>query len=443
MPELLVPPNAFEAEQKLLGCFLRDSSSYAKVGAMIGSQDFYNKQHNLIYCAIIRLAEKQIDTEIVNVADKLDKWGNLKYTGGRAYLVELAGMVAGAAGILGYAEIVREKSQYRRLINTANQVVRSAYMQEQSPEELVGVLNTQSVAIVRTKDSVGFKKLSEFTNEAMMTIDKYDSGQQRGLTTGFQGLDELFAGFQPGDFIYVSARPSEGKTALTYNMAAKQAQNGSKVAYFSAETIGVEFAIRSLCTGAKVNSVVLKKGQLKSEQMDVLTLQNNKIAAWPIWLCDTPDIEINMLVILASQLHKEVGLDIIYVDYLQLLTTSSRFGTRKEQIDYISGSLRSLAKTLKIPVVVCCQLSREIEKRKNKEPWMSDQKESGKLEQDADIIIMPQRLCTIATRESDKKSKLVTLYVRKCRNGPTGQIDLTFEEKFTLFEEFPERELPF
>ena len=208
-------PQAFEAEQKLLGCFLLDSSSYAKVGVMIEPGDFYEFKHQTLYKIIIGLAKRQLDTDITTVADAQSK--TMGIVANRVYLVELAGMVASTVGILGYAEIVREKSQYRRLINTANQVVRSAYLQEQSPDELVGILNTESVAFVRTKDSVGFKKFSEFTNEAKMTIDKYDSGQQRGLITGFQGLDDLFAGFQPGDFIYVSARPSEGKTALTYN----------------------------------------------------------------------------------------------------------------------------------------------------------------------------------------------------------------------------------
>jgi len=436
-------PEAFEAEQKLLGCFLRDSSSYAKVGAMIQANDFFGHRHQRIYKAIQGLCQKQKDTDITAIFNELEKHNDPEYIGGRTYLAELAGMVAGAAGILGYAEIVREKSQYRRLINTANQVVRSAYLQEQSPEELVGFLNTESVAIVRTQDTTDLKKLSEYTNQAGMTIDDYITGRRRGITTGFESLDNLLAGFQRKEYIIIAGRPSHGKTALTYQMGAKQAQRGSKVAYFSAETGGEEFALRALCTEAKVDSLEWKKGILSEEQTHKITAEMNKIADWPFWLCESPRIEVNMLCTLASQLHKEVGLDIIYVDYIQLLTTAQRYRDRREQIDHISITLKHLAQRLNVPVVACCQLSREIEKRRNKEPQLSDLKESGALEQDADVVIMPQRLKLVAPRKEDRKSNIATLYIRKCRNGPTGQIDLTFEEKYTLFSEFETQDMPF
>ena len=187
----------------------------------------------------------------------------------------------------------------------------------------------------------------------------------------------------------------------------------------------------------------MKKGILNSDQTDKITIEMSKIVEWPFWICEAPRIEINMLCTLASQLHKEVGLDIIYVDYIQLLRTSERFRDRREQIDYISISLKHLAQRLNVPVVVCYQRSREVEKRRKKEPQLSDLKESGSLEQDADVVIMPQRLKLVAPRKEDRKSNIATLYIRKCRNGPTGQIDLTFEEKYTLFSEFETQELTF
>lgn len=436
-------PNALEAEQKLLGCFLRDSSSYAKVGAMISGDDFFAVKHQHIYNHIWRLVMDQKDTDITTVADKLESSGFLKKTGGRAYLVELAGMVAGAVGIFGYAEAVKEKSQYRQLIKTANQVAQSCYLQEQSVSELVSILSQEAVGILKTEDGIGFKKLSDYTLQAGMTVEEYASGRLRGITTGYQSLDDLFGGFQRKEYIIIAARPQHGKTALTYQMGAKQAQNGSKVAYFSAETAGEEFAIRALCTEAQIDSVEWKKGILNSDQTDKITAEMHKIVEWPFWICEAPRIEVNMLCTLAAQLHKEVGLDIIYVDYIQLLRTSERFRDRREQIDYISISLKHLAQRLNVPVVVCCQLSREIEKRRNKEPQLSDLKESGGLEQDADVVIMPQRLKLVAPRKEDRKSNLATLYIRKHRNGPTGQVDLIFEEKYTRFEEFETQELPF
>ena len=434
-------PNAFEAEQKLLGCFLRDSSSYAKVGAMIEPEDFYNRDHQRIYKAIVGLCQNQKDTDITSVQNELTKQSDNKIE--RSDLVELAGMVAGAAGILGYAEAVKEKSQYRQLIKTANQVVQSCYLQEQSVSELVSILSQEAVGMLKTEGGIGFKKLSDYTLQAGISVEEYASGRLRGITTGFKSLDDLFGGFQRKEYIIIAARPQHGKTALTYQMGAKQAQSGSKVAYFSAETAGEEFAIRALCTEAKIDSVEWKKGILNSEQTDKITIQMSKIVEWPFWICEAPRIEINMLCTLASHLHKEVGLDIIYVDYIQLLRTSERFRDRREQIDYISVSLKHLAQRLNVPVVVCCQLSREIEKRRNKEPQLSDMKESGGLEQDADVVIMPQRLKLVAPRKEDRKSNLATLYIRKCRNGPTGQIDLIFEEKYTLFTEFETQELPF
>ena len=435
-------PQAIEAEQKLLGCFLRDSGSYAKVGAMISEGDFYDKRHSLIYRAICALAESNIDTDITTVFNELEAFNHPKYSGGRVYLVELAETVASSIGIVGYAEIVKEKSLYRQIINLSNRVVDGAYKQESSPEGLIGALNQESVGMLRQGDSVGLKKLSEFTNEAGLGIDDYISGRSRGITTGYQSLDDLFGGFQRKEYIIIAGRPSHGKTALTYQMGAKQAQRGSKVAYFSAETSGMEFALRALCTEAQVDSLAWKRGKLEESETHKITIEMNKIVEWPFWICEAPRIEVNMLCTLAAQLHKEVGLDIIYIDYIQLLRTSERFRDRREQIDYISITLKHLSQRLNVPVVACCQLSRDIERRRNKEPQLSDLKESGGLEQDADIVIMPQRLKLVATRQADKGSNLATLYVRKVRNGPTGQVDLIFEEKYTRFSEFEAQELP-
>ena len=338
---------------------------------------------------------------------------------------------------------MREKSQYRRLINIANQVVRSAYMQEQSPDELIGVLNRESVAIIKKSDFSGFKKLSEYTNQTIDQLDSFLAGEKQGITTGFKSLDELISGFQPRDLVYIGAESSEGKTALTYCMAAGEADNGLNVGYFSAETGGREFGLRALCTIAKVNSRDLRRGSINDKEVNSLTMQNNKIHGWGFWLCETPCIDIDMLIVLASQLHKEVGLDIIYVDYLQLLTTTKRFRDKRLETNDISQKLKYLAQTLNLPVVVCSQLSRDISKRKNKEPQKSDLRESGNLENDADIIIMPQRLCTVAVTEGDKKSKLATLYVRKNRNGAVGQIDMIFDARHTRFSEFETQEQPF
>ena len=434
-------PQAHEAEQKLLGCFLRDSSSYAKVGAMIEPRDFFNRDHQRIYRAIVGLCQKQVDTDITNVQNELAKQSGNRIE--RSDLVKLAGMVAGAAGILGYATIVREKSQYRKLIKTCNQVAQSCYAQDESVSKLVSLLSQEAVGMLKTEDGIGFKKLSDFTLQAGISVEEYASGRVKGVTTGYHSLDDLFGGFQRKEYIIIAGRPSHGKTALTYQMAAKQAQGGSKVAYFSAETAGEEFALRALCTEAEVDSVEWKKGILDGDQTDKITIEMNKTVEWPFWICEAPRIEINMLCTLAAQLHKEVGLDIIYVDYLQLLRTSERFRDRRDQIDYVSVSLKHLAQRLNVPVVVCCQLSREIEKRRNKEPQLSDLKESGGLEQDADIVIMLQRLKLVAAKKEDKLNNLATLYVRKCRNAPTGTVDMVFEEKYTRFTEFETQEALF
>ncbi len=433
-------PQSFDAEQKLLACFLRDSSSYAKVGAMIDVESFSPGKHREIYRAILELCRKQQPTDITTVNNQLEKQGSPP---DRVYLVELAGMVAGATGILGYAEIVREKSKYRRLINLCHQIERSAYMQEQSPDELIGVLNRESVAIVKKSDFSGFKKLSEFTNQTIDQLDSFLAGEKKGITTGFKSLDELIAGFQPRDLVYIGAESSEGKTALTYCMAAEEAKAGLNVGYFSAETGGREFGLRALCTISQVNSRDLRRGSINEKEVDSLTMQNNKIHGWGFWLCETPCIDIDMLIVLASQLHKEVGLDIIYVDYLQLLTTTKRFKDKRLETNDISRKFKYLAQTLNLPVVVCSQLSRDITKRKNKEPQKSDLRESGNLENDADIIIMPQRYATVAPRKEDRRSNIATLYVRKARNAATGQIDLLFEKEYTLFSEFETWELPF
>ena len=436
-------PQAYEAEQSLLGCFLRSSSVYTLIGTTVKPEDFFSKKHESIYIALLSLVEKQRDSDVVAVANQLEKQGELEFIGGRVYLVELAGRVAGGVGAPGYADVVKEKSQYRRLINVAGQVVQSCYAQEQPIGELVSLLSTEAVAMLQTEGVASLKKFSEFTTLAGMSVDEYASGRVRGITTGFESLDDLFGGFQKNEYIIIGAPTGHGKTALTYCMASKEAMLGHKVAYFSAETAGEEFALRALCTDTQVDSLDWKKGRLGQDETDRIVVQMNKVTEWPFWLCEAPRIEINMLFTLAAQLHKDVTLDIIYIDYLQLLTTSERFHDRKGQVDYISVSLKFLAQRLGVPVVACCQLSREIMKRRNKEPQLIDLKESGNLEQDADIVIMPQRLKLVATRKEQKDSKLATLYVRKVRNGPTGQIDLIFEEKYTRFEEYPVQELPF
>jgi len=440
---VLLPPQSFDAERSVLGALLKDSSAYAIVQPIITNRDFYNIKHNYIFAAISSLGDAQKPRDITTVSDELIKRGKLKEAGGRVYLVELAAEGVTAAHIESHAKIVRDKAQYRATINFGNEIVRSAYAQEQSIEHLVGNMGRFSIDLLGNAGDSKFEKLGDIATGVIAGTDDYISGKRRGLPTSFMSLDELTGGFQRGDFIVLAGMPKSGKTACSFGMAAVEADAGFGVGYFSAETKKEDFTMRALCTGAEVDSLHWKTGQLTEKQLMEINEAGGKLHDWPFWVFDSPRLEIESLVAQATRLKNDENIDIIYIDYGQLIKTRRTFRNRRDQMDYIIDEMVALAKTLDIPVVCLCQIRRDTAKRKNTRPMMSDLKETGAWEQNADLIL------ALHDPEAGKKKEGVpALRTREFiilgqRNGPDGEFQVFFDAEYTKFTDPRADEIPF
>jgi replicative DNA helicase len=431
----LQPPQSLDAEQSLLGCLLRDGNSYGVIDPIVDSEDFYNRQHQNIYEAIRRLNESNKVVDIGTVSQELERAGLLVQVGGRTYLVELMESVASIAAIRNYAEIVREKSMLRETINTCNEAVRDCYQSGKQAEEIIAMVSATAASLLNYKRQKGFVRLGDLARDAVASIDDYQRGKKRGFGTGFPTLDELTGGFQRGDLIVLAGRPGTGKTAFSYNTAAFQARTGYRVAYFSAETKASDFSMRALCTGADVNSMDWKAGRLSNEHIQKVTLEMSQMSAWSFWLCDTPRIEIHSLIAQATHLKAKEAIDLIYVDYGQLLTTRERYRDRREQINYIIQKLKETAKLLDVPVVAISQLSRESVKHRNRPPMLSDLKETGAWEEDADLIISLWKPTPTKKDAALPDSRIIEALILKARNGPTGKVEFYFEKEYTKFSD--------
>lgn len=444
----LQPPSSLDAEQNLLGCLLRDGTAYGLVEPIIDSRDFYHRKHENIYEAIRRLNERYSVVDIGTISEELLRAGLLEQIGGRVYIVELAESVASTVAVRNYAEIVREKSMLRETINTCNEAVRDCYQSGKTAEEIIATVSATAASLLNYKRQKGFIRLGDIARDAVASIDDYQAGKKRGFATGFPTLDNLTGGFQRGDLVVIAGRPGSGKTAITYNMAANQARAGYRIAYFSAETKASDFSMRALCTGAEVNSMDWKAGRLEPDHINKVTVEMNKMSQWSFWLCDTPRIEIHSLIAQATHLKAKESIDLIYVDYGQLITTRERYRDRREQINYIIQKLKETAKLLDVPVIAISQLSRESVKHRNRPPMLSDLKETGAWEEDADLIISLWKP-TPAKKEIQVESNLVEALILKARNGPTGVIQFYFEKEYTKFTCYPKpkeeetKDLPF
>lgn len=440
----LSPPNSLDAEQSLLGCLLKDPNAYGEVESIIDEQDFYQRNHQNIYRAIQKLNESNKVVDIATVAEELERAGFLAQIGGRVYLVDLVESIASTVAIRNYAEIIREKSMLREVITVARQAEQDCYQSGKTAEEIIAMVSATAASLLNYKRQRGFVLLREAAIDAVASIDDYMAGKKRGFATGFPTLDELTGGFQRGDLIVVAGRPGAGKTAFTYNTGANQARLGYRVAYFSAETKASDFSMRALCTGAMVNSMDWKAGRLSRESINKVSVEMNTIAEWSFWLCDTPRIEIHSLIAQATHLKAKEAIDLIYVDYGQLITTRERYRDRREQINYIIQKLKETAKLLDVPVVAISQLSRESVKHRNRPPMLSDLKETGAWEEDADLIISLWKP-TPAKKEIQIDSRTVEALILKARNGPTGSVEFFFDKEYTKFSDpnFKKSEIPF
>ena len=441
---LRLPPQAIEAEQSILGSMMLDNRSIDDISSELEVRDFYRNDHQLIYNEIINLDERGEAADVVTVSESLTHKGELDHAGGLAYLGALAKNTPNAGNIKSYAKIVRERAILRRLIESANDIIQKAYQPEgRTPEEVLDFAESVIFEIAKNNNQAkaGFRKIDGLLAEAVDKIEEmFESGADvTGVSTGFTDLDKQTSGLQTGDLVIVAGRPSMGKTSFAMNLVENAAiKDNLPVAVFSMEMPGTALAARMLASLSRVNSSRMRTGQLETEDWPKLTSAVGLLQDKNIYIDDTPalsPLEVRTRARRLAAEHPE-GLGLIMLDYLQLMRGNDGPGNdnRTMEISNITRSLKGLAKELECPIIVLSQLNRSLEQRPNKRPVMSDLRESGAIEQDADIIMFIYRH-EVYEPETDQKG-IAEIIIGKQRNGPIGTIRLAWLGEFTRFENY-------
>lgn len=435
-------PHSLEAERAVLGSVLLDNAALNVILELIGKDDFFSESHRLILERMLLLSEKSRAIDLVTLSEELSKEGLLEKVGGAAYLSALTdGVPIGAtAAVTEYTRIVKEKSVIRRLINASNNVIARCLEATDDPETLIDLAQSQVFEIAEQKVQSGFIGVRDIVKTSFGTIDVlFDRGQRvTGIETGFVDLDNMTSGLQPGELVIIAARPSLGKTALALNIAAYAAAEHRKVVgMFSLEMSKESLLIRLLCSEARIDSHKLRTGFSSKEDWNKMTRAMGRLAEAPLYIEDTPALSIMQIRAKARRLKAEKGLDLMIVDYLQLVTGHTRFENRTQEVSFISRGLKSIAKELRVPVIALSQLSRAPEERPGHRPQLSDLRESGSIEQDADVVIFIFRedVYRQAADGAEPEGK-TELIIGKQRNGPTGHIPLVFLKPYTRFENY-------
>ncbi len=436
---LKLPPHSIEAEQSVLGGLLLNNEAWDRIGDMVADVDFYRDDHRKIYRHISKLIEQNKPADVLTVAESLQLAGELQNIGGIGYLQNLSEGTPSAANIRLYAEIVRERSIMRSLARAGETIADSSYSPNgREARQLLDDAEKQifDIAEMGRKQSQGFQKMDELLGEVMTRLDELSKNPSAvvGKETGFVDLDNMTSGMQDGDLIIVAGRPSMGKTAFSLNLAEHVGVNlGLPVLIYSMEMGGTQIAGRFLSSISKVDQQRLRTGQLDARDWDRLNQAMVKLNNAPIHIDETPALNALELRARARRLWRSYeGLGLIVVDYLQLMSSTGAGENRATEISEISRSLKALAKELKVPVIALSQLNRSLEQRPNKRPVMSDLRESGAIEQDADVIIFIYRDEVYNPESPDKGT--AEIIIGKQRNGPIGTVRLTFVGQNTRFE---------
>ncbi|HMK15039.1 MAG TPA: replicative DNA helicase [Burkholderiales bacterium] len=438
-----LPPHSIEAEQSVLGGLLLDNSAWDKVGDVIVEADFYRHDHRLIYRHISKLVEHNKPADVITVAESLENSAELQNAGGLAYLGALAQNTPSAANIRRYAEIVRDRSVLRKLAAVATEIADSAY--NPLGREAVDLLNEAEakvfhIAEAGARGQVGFAEIQPLLTQVVERIDMLyhqdNPSEITGVPTGFTDLDQKTSGLQPGDLIIVAGRPSMGKTSLALNIAEYVGiELRLPVAVFSMEMSGTQLVMRMMGSVGRLDQHKVRTGKLQDEDWQKLTHAVGKLNDASIYIDESGALTAPQLQARARRLHRQCGgLGLLVIDYLQLMSAAGEGENRATEISQISRSLKALAKELNVPVVALSQLNRSLEQRTNRRPIMSDLRESGAIEQDADLILFIYRDEVYNPETKDKG--MAEIIIGKQRHGPIGTIPLTFLPEFTRFENY-------
>jgi len=433
-----IPPQNLEAEQAVLGGILLKNSVLYNLVDLVGEDDFYSPAHRIIFQAILGLSAKNAPIDLVSLAESLRGAGKLDEVGGPTYLADLTASTVSAANALHHAGIVREKAVQRKLISTALDIITRCYEGGQETETLLDESEQAIFSIADARSTRGLHSSKDLVTRVFELIEKRMENKElvTGVPTGYYQFDEYTAGLQPSDLIIVAGRPSMGKTAFAMNMAMRAAvMHNVPTAIFSLEMSMEQIMQRMLCCWGKVDLAKLRRGRLDDEDWSRLYDAANNLSPSPIFIDDTAAITTMDLRARCRRLKAEHGLGLVVVDYLQLMRSARHIDSREQEISDISRNLKALAKELHVPVIALSQLNRKVEERADKRPMMSDLRESGAIEQDADVIIFLYRAAAYKKKEElTPEDNVAEVIIGKQRNGPTGMVRLTFLKESTAFE---------
>ncbi|SRR5579871_68484 len=435
---LKLPPHSVEAEQAVLGGLMIDASAWDSVADLIRGADFYRRDHQLVYAAIAELVERQNPCDAVTVSEALAGKGQVDEVGGLAYLARLTRDTPSAANVRAYATIVRDHALLRQLVTAGGEIAASALeARGRAPGELVEEAERRVFEIAErgARSGSGFQSVREVLPA---TIDRIDMLQQNpgaltGVSTGYTELDRMTAGLQPGDLVIIAGRPSMGKTSLAVNIAENAAiQHKVPAAIFSMEMSAEQLTLRMISSLGRVSQGQLRTGALAADDWPRITSATEVLSQAPIYIDETPGLTPTEVRAKARRLKRERNIGLIVVDYLQLMSVAGNKENRATEIAEISRSLKALARELKLPIIALSQLNRSVEQRVEKKPVMSDLRESGALEQDSDLILLIYR--EEVYEPATTRKGIADIIIAKQRNGPTGEVHLTFLGEYTRFE---------
>lgn len=429
-----VPPQNPQAEASLIGALLMDKDAIIKIADIVHSEDFYVEKNGLIFDAIIKLFEKREPLDVVTLSEELEKQGILKDIGGGSYLTDLVNGVPSASHVVQYAQIVAQKATLRRLIEAASQINSMAYNEEDQLDSLLDNAERTLFDVSQKHLRQNFISIKDVLAESFDRLDSLhkDKDSIRGIPTGFNGIDNVLAGLQKSDLIILAARPSMGKTSLALNIAQNVAtKQGVPVGIFSLEMSKEQLIDRLLASEAGIDSWKLRTGNLEDKDFEKINKAMGVLAEAPLYIDDSAMANVMEMRTKARRLQSEHDLGLIVIDYLQLMSGRAGSDNRVQEISEISRGLKGLARELNVPVIALSQLSRSVEQRNPKIPQLSDLRESGSIEQDADVVMFIYRE-DYYEKETEKKN-IAEILIKKHRNGPTGEVELFFQPEQTLF----------
>ncbi len=434
---LRVPPHSVEAEESVLGAMLLSEASISDVLERIRSDDFYKPAHRKIFDGVVSLFARGEAIDSVTVAEELRRSGHLEDIGGKPYLFHLVSSVPAASNAAYYARIVEETALLRRLIEATQQASAMAFESGDDVDHIVDQVEQLVFSVAEKRLGDNFKHIRDLLHEQLEEVEKLQErgGSLTGVASGFVDLDNLTSGFQKSNLVIVAARPSFGKTSLALNIAQQAAtDHGVPVAIFSLEMSRIELVQRLVCAEALVDVHKLRRGNLSDQDWSRLATAVGRLADAPIYIDDTESVTVLEIRAKARRLKQKSGLGLVIIDYLQLMSGPRRSENRQQEISEVSRSLKILARELDLPVIAVSQLSRAVESRQDKRPMLADLRESGALEQDADVVVFIYRDEVYNPDSTDKGT--AEILVAKHRNGPVGRLKLTFLENYTKFTNY-------